>query len=387
MPGTALRKLIESLTDIGANSRDGYERIVEVRLSRDAVLHNLAIFQAQCPGAGVAPVLKSNAYGHGLVPIARCLEGFDLPFVVVDAYFEALLLRKAGFRSPIVVLGFTATSNLLHRRLGGTAFGVFGLDQLRELSARLKRPLRVHLKVDTGMHRQGFAPDDLSEAFSLILANPNLRLDGFCSHLADADGADPGYTLSQIGWWNELVGRVRTEHPEIRYFHLAASSGTYFHDRIDANVIRLGIGLYGINNQPRRRLALRPVMEIRTRLAGVKWLEAGDGVGYNTTFFAGERMPMGVVPTGYASCVDRRRSNNGVFLVNGRPCPIVGRVSMNITTIDLRPAWPVTEGAEVIVLSADPEADNSAVHIAEQTGTIPYEVFTRVSGSLRRVVV
>lgn len=381
-PGTS----IDPEPDRPPHSEDEYERLVEVRLSRDALLHNLAAFRAQCPGVAVVPVLKSNAYGHGLIPVAGCLDAEDLPFVVVDAYFESLLLRQAGFRAPLLVLGFTATSNLLARTPADTAFGVFGLGQLRELSRQLETPLRLHIKVDTGMHRQGFAPDDLREAYSLVRANPNLHLEGVCSHLADADGADPGYTLDQIARWNDLVKGIRDEWPGIRYYHLAASSGSYFQDRIDANVLRLGMGLYGVNTQPRRRLDLRPVMEIRTRLAGVKWLDPGDAVGYNRSYVAEERMPLGVVPTGYASCVDRRRSNNGVFLVGGKPCPIAGRVSMNITTIDLRPAWPVEEGAEVVVLSADPQAENCAERIAEQTGTISYEVFTRVSGALRRVV-
>ena len=151
--------------------------------------------------------------------------------------------------------------------------------------------------------------------------------------------------------------------------------------------MRLGIGLYGINPSPRQRLDLKPALEIRSRVGAVKWIKKGEKLGYNVTYEAEREMPLAVVPTGYTSCVDRRLSNKGFFTINETLCPIVGRVSMNITTVDAGAVDDVQRGDAVTIISLRKEAPNSVENIARLCDTIPYVILVNISPQLRRVVV
>lgn len=364
-----------------------FESLVRVKLSRSALLSNLSVYQSKHPGKRIAPVIKSNAYGHGLIPVARILETADVPFLIVDAYYEAQALREAGIQSPILLLGTTHISNILSDNLQDVTYAILSESQAQELARRADKPLHLHLKVDTGMNRQGISFGSVERVAAIVASNKRLEVSGLCTHLADADGPEPDLTLLQIERWNTLAKRARDLFPGVVKLHVAASAGSFWADRIEADMLRLGMGLYGYHPQPRESLPLRPVMQIEAPVSVIKWLEPGEKVGYNATFEAGERMPIGVVSTGYFSCVDRRLSNCGLFLVNGKECPIVGRVSMNVTTIDLRPAWPVDEGVTAQVISADPEAGNSVGALARLLDTIPYTIVTAVAGALPREIV
>ena len=151
--------------------------------------------------------------------------------------------------------------------------------------------------------------------------------------------------------------------------------------------MRIGLGLYGINPNPLQHLDLKPALEIRSRVGAVKWIKKGEKVGYNITYEAERDMPLAVVPTGYNSCVDRRLSNNGFFTINGAQCPIVGRVSMNITTVDASAVDAVKKGDAVIVVSPRKEDKNSIETIAQLCDTIPYVILVNISPQLRRIVV
>ena len=382
-----LYKLVRPVFRKWREMRYGYTRLVEVLIYKEHLLHNAAQYQQAAPAWGLAPVLKSNAYGHGLLDVARVFDRPATRFLVVDGYYEALILRNEGIRAEILVVGYTATENIIGCRLRNVAFTLFDLPQLEELAQVLTTPRRIHLKVDTGMHRQGVLLDEVEQAFTVIRSNENIILDGLCSHLADADGPDETYTMQQIERWNALAGMVRRAFPTLKHFHLANTAGTFFADRIDATVMRVGLGLYGINANPRHDLDLKPALAVQSRVGAVKWIKQGDKVGYNVTYQADRDMPLAIIPTGYNSCVDRRLSNTGSFTINGRPCPIVGRVSMNITTVDVRGVVGVRRGATVTVISEDPEAENAVENIARLCGTIPYVILVNISPQLKRVVV
>lgn len=359
-----------------------YEPLIEIRVSKDAIVHNLKTFQKI---SLVAPVLKSNAYGHGLVQLARIVDKEDIPFTCVDSYFEALILRNEGIRSPLLIIGYTPSKNILGSRLPDTAFGIIGMEELRELSQRAKNPVVIHLKLDTGMHRHGIALDEIDEALQLIRANQNIMLAGIYSHLADADTANSEHAASQLRTWNDLVPRFRREFPSTRYFHVAATSGIFYADKLDANILRLGIGLYGINVSL-ATLNLKPALEMVTRITSVRELKEGESVGYNATFTAPKGMRIATIPTGYLEGVDRRLSNKGTVLVRGAACAIVGRVSMNITSFDISHLPDVRVGEPVTVISRDPSNQNSVENIARECGTIPYDILVRIPAHLRRVV-
>ena len=360
-----------------------YQPLVEVLVYRENLLHNLRVFREASPGLRIAPVLKSNAYGHGLREIAKILDKEAAPFLVVDSYFEALVLRREGIKSEILIIGFTAPENIYKNKLRGVAFTITGMEQLGEIAKNLERPSTFHLKIDTGMHRQGILPGEINEAISLINRNNNLNLEGICSHLADADNLDESQTGEQIERWNKIVDVFKANFSGIKYFHLAASAGVKFADKITANVMRLGLGLYGINAD-NQNLDLRPALEIKSVIAGIKDASAGSGVGYNFTYRAPKRTRIAAVPVGYFEGVNRRLSNKGFFKIGNIFCPLIGRVSMNISTIDVGDVPNVKMGDSVIVISPEPSDKNSVKNIAEICRTIPYEILAHIPQALKR---
>jgi alanine racemase len=368
-------------------SRFSYDPLVEVRLHRNAIVHNYEQFKRAHPGLGVAPVLKSNAYGHGLVPVAGMLDSKGAPFICVDSFFEALILRNEGITSPILIVGYTPAGAILKHRLRNISFAIVGMETLIAVAAAARSPVSIHLKIDTGMHRHGIMPESVARALELIRSNAHLKLEGVYSHFADADMRGSAHAALQIAVWNQAANEIRRADPRVRYFHIAASAGSCYSHMLDANVMRLGIGLYGIHASPMVALDLHPALEVRSRITSIRDIQAGETVGYNGTFTASKPMRIATVPVGYNEGVDRRLSNTGCFLVHDVPCSIVGRVSMNITSIDVSGVPHVSVDDEVTIMSHVPEHQNSIENVARTCATVPHEILVHIPAHLRRVVV
>ncbi|MEI6057905.1 MAG: alanine racemase [bacterium] len=378
-----------------------YEPLISVEISRSRLIGNLAAFQrlapknSEYPMGAVAPVLKSNAYGHGLFEVASILEkNAVVPFFVVDSYFEAIALRTRGIRTPLLVIGYTRPEIIAASRLKNVAFTVTSLDTLKSLRGK---KATIHVKIDTGMRRQGVLVDEIDEALQLIAESPHITLDGICSHLCDADDADPSFTRQQIAMWNILVRKIQAAFPLLRYIHLSNTDGHRFSGEIEANVSRLGIGLYGLldNNIFTATLHLEPVLQMKTIITGVKPLKQKETVGYSNTYIAQHDMTIATVPVGYFEGIDRRLSSaaadhtRGVILVGPGhiACPIIGRISMNITSIDISKIPHVTIGTPVIAISNKSSDENSIVSIAKKCNAISYEIVVHIPAHLRRTIV
>ena len=360
--------------------------LVEVGISKANLLHNLRTYQERYQNVRIAPVLKSNAYGHDLGLIARLLDKEDIAFFMVDSLYEARKLRAAGVKTRILIMGYVRPLDPERSRLRDVDFAITDLEQLREISALLTRETRFHLKLDTGMHRQGILPADLPAAIDLIKQNPNLKLVGIASHLADADGEDDAFSKHQIETWNDAVSEIERSFPTIEYRHIAATKGIRFGEATRTNVARVGIGLYGFDTSHHGHAEVRPVLELRSFITSIRDLPEGDHLGYNTTFTAIRPSRVATVPVGYYEGFDRRLSNNGSMLVNGVPCPVAGRVSMNMSSIDMTDVATASRGDIVTVLSRDPSAANSIQNLAALCGTIPYELLVHIPPHLRRTV-
>lgn len=352
-----------------------YEPLVEVRIIRDRLLENYRFFEKRVFPALVAPVLKSNAYGHGLYEVAHIFENENLPFIVVDSYYEALMLRYDGVTVPILVIGFTPLATLQVARSRHTSYTLISIEEARGLAVSLSRPTTLHIKIDTGMHRQGIAPYELEETLSLLAQNPLIYVEGLCSHFADADGVEETFTNAQIKLWNECVALAKQRAPSIRYFHIGNTRGTRFAAQCDANVVRVGIGLFD------------ETLEMRTQIASICEVKIGEKIGYNGTFVASHPMKLATIPVGYYEGVDRRLSNKGSVEVGGVMCPIVGRVSMNITIVDVSSFSDAHIGGSVSVISSDSTKKNSIIQMAKECDTIPYELLVHIPSQLRRIVV
>jgi alanine racemase len=367
-------------------SFSSYKPLIEVLISRDAIVHNLAAYQKAALPAQIAPVIKSNAYGHGLFEIAHILDTQDVPFIVVDSLYEARMLRHDGIKKSLLVIGYTPTENIHNSLPKNTAVTVGALEQIAAL-ATTKSPVPLHVKIDTGMHRQGIMPEDIPAAIQILKAARNITLLGICSHLADSDNEDPAFTKKQIAVWDSAVAQFKKEFPSLKYWHLAASAGIRYNAQIHANVGRLGKGLYGINPVPSWPIDLRPALEMRSIISAIRTLPAGERIGYSGTFETPREMRVATIPVGYYEGTDRRLSNKGVYLVNGISCPIVGRVSMNISSIDISAVPQAKVGDPVIIISANREAPNSTENIAKLCDTISYEILVHIPTHLSRKIV
>ena len=368
-----------------------YKPLITVELSKSRLLYNLNEFRKRAPNALVAPILKSNAYGHGLIEIARILNyEKNIPFCIVDSYFEAVALRNRGFKLPLLVIGYARPETIMTSRLDDTVFAMTSIATLRSI-AGVERFTRIQLKIDTGMHRQGIMPSEIPEALTIIGANTDIRLEGVCSHLSDADNVDPSWTEVQIRVWNDVVQKIRSAFPLIKYTHLSATDGHRFSAEIDANVSRLGIGLYGIADTSLfiPPLKLKPVLQMKTVITGIKKIKRDDTVGQGNTFKAEKDMTIAMIPAGYNEGIDRRLSNKGFVLLGHSelPCPIIGRISMNITSIDVSRDSTVVEGKDVTVISNDCSKPNSIQAIAKICDTVPHEIAVHIAPHLKRVMV
>lgn len=360
--------------------------LITVSIAKDAILHNLHSYQSSYPEQKIAPVLKSNAYGHGLVLVAELLDKEDIAFLMVDSLYEARKLRRAGIRSRIVVMGFVRPEHIADSTLTDIAFAIVDIEQLREVCRLAHRPQTLHLKLDTGMHRQGILPSDLAEAVSLIKECPHVHVSGVATHLGDADNADTAFSEKQLRVWDDCVEMLKESFPKIQYFHAAATKGARFSATHHMNVLRLGMGLYGFDTSPRNGPALQPALSLHSSIVSIREIPAGDSVGYNATFTAARSSLIATVPAGYYEGLDRRLSNCGQVLVDTVPCPIAGRVSMNMCSIDITEAPQAARGSRVTLISSDPKDPNSVRELARLADTTPYVILTHIPEHLYRVL-
>lgn len=379
--------MLRKLFRIIRKKRFYYSPLIEIHIDRKRLLSNLELYQKTYLSCSLAPVLKSNAYGHGLLQVASILTTQNVPFCVIDSYFEALMLRNEGVRLPLLVIGFTPTETILQCKLPHVSFTLSNLQQIIEVCSLLRTPRTFHLKMDTGMHRQGIQYQDLKKALDQIRQSKACILEGFCTHLADADTNESDLTKKQLEVWNASVSSIRKEFPECIYFHVAATAGSRYASQIDANVIRLGIGLYGIDPTGEHSSRLLPALEMVTQINAFRTVQSGEMIGYNGTYKAEKELTLATIPVGYYEGLDRRLSNKGFCEVNGVMCPIVGRISMNMLTLDVSCVPHISENMQVIVVSNDRNKKNSLEQAARLCETIPYDFLVHIPQHLRRTIV
>lgn len=374
-----LRSIKKSLTP--------YQPLVEILISRGNLLHNLNQYKNQYPKLAFAPVIKSNAYGHGLIQIAKILDREDIAFFVVDSLYEAIILRNGGIQSRILIIGYTSTQNIHTCTLSQVAFTITSLEQLQEITQELRTTKSIHIKIDTGMHRQGILLNQIDNTIKIIKANPRLNLEGICSHFAEAGNSDVAFTRIQMEHWEKAVHTFKENFQKIPFFHIAATTGTHHSDQFSSNVARLGIGLYGMDSSSQTHLDLRPVLQMQSVISSIKTIPVGEYIGYDRTYKTEKTTTTATVPVGYFEGVDRRLSNCGTFKMNNHFCPILGTVSMNITSCDVSSMPEAKIGDRVIIISNHKEDTNSVENIAKLTHTIPYEILIHIPQHLRRTVI
>lgn len=330
----------------------------------------------------VAPVLKSNAYGHGIELVGKVLDQVGAPFLCVDSLFEAYQLKKAGVKSQILIMGYIDPRSLGHRKLP-FSYTVFDLEFAKALDQHQKGA-QVHVFVGTGMSREGVLLNELEEFLKQLKDLKNIKVVGLMSHLSSAEKPQSEHTKRQIKNFKQAKDKTIKFFPEVRWFHLGGSWALTKNSLKDCcNLIRCGKAIYGLEGS----LNLAPSLKLTTTIAQIKNISKGAFVGYNETFRAPAAMTVGILPIGYNDGVDRRLSNKGFVSIAGIKCQIIGRISMNITTIDLSRVKNPFVGQEVVIYSDSPNDINSLEKAAEICQTIPLDILVHLNASIRRELV
>jgi alanine racemase len=370
-----------------------------VEIDKEALLSNAAaIRSAMSSDCALMVVVKSNAYGHGLETVASAVaEKAD--WFGVNTLEEAMVVEKLDLGLPIAILGHTPLEKLAGVVEHGFRQVLFRVDAARALSqaaGRIGKNAIVHIKIETGTHRLGVPLFELEAFLQEVTALPGLDIEGIYTHFANIeDTLDPSYAQLQLKRFREALDVAKRAGIEPLVVHTAASAGVILYPETHFSMVRVGIGTYGIWPSRETRIAARaanreidltPVATWKARLAQIKTVVAGDYVGYGLTFQAPRTMRLAIVPVGYYEGYDRKLSNSGRALVRGRSVPVVGRVAMNMMMVDVTEVGAEADD-EVVLLGRQGDAVISADEIAEKTGTISYEVASRIHPDIPRVLV
>ncbi|MGX6979419.1 alanine racemase [Vagococcus elongatus] len=365
-----------------------WNRSSTIFVDSEAIKYNIKkILEDRQPEDQVFAVVKADGYGHGAIEVARAaLEG-GAQGICVATIDEALDVRKAGFTVPVLVMGLIEeeSAQLAQEHdisvTAGDNIWLKNLLQGNTLNGKLA-PLKIHLKVDTGMGRIGYQTvADFLEGLKIISASPALYLEGIFTHFATADEADTTIFEQQQEKLKEFLAVV-AEKPT--YVHCANSATAIWHSECPSDIIRLGLAMYGVNpsgDTLALPYKLKPALSLKSKLIFVKQVFPGDTISYGATYTAREEEWIGTLPIGYADGWHRRLQGFHV-LVDGQPCEIVGRVCMDQCMIRLPKEYDV--GTEVVLVGTSGTQEISVVDIANYIGTIPYEVLCQFSGRLRR---
>lgn len=342
------------------------------------------------PGCDILAVVKADAYGHGSVAITKALAREGVTRFAVATIQEGAQLRDAGIQAQILVMGALPPAQLADLLGYDLTPVIYESTIAAELAARLgarANPYPVHLKVDTGMGRLGLSPDQVLPLLQSSAFQGPLRLEGLMTHLADADNADPAYTKIQIERFQTVLAGLRKAGLSVPLIHAANSAAILGHPAAHFNLVRPGIMLYGYSTAPLSGPAatLKPVLSLRSQVAQVRSLEKGDSVSYNRSFVATRPSKIAVLPIGYADGYSRALSNRGQVLVQGRRCPVVGRVCMDMTLVDVTDLPVVRPGDEVVLIGRQGTEAILANDLAAWSGTIPYEVLCGIGPRVPRV--
>lgn len=372
-------------------SVDEIVRPTRVEVDLNVLKENYLKVKQHVSPSKIMPILKANAYGHGLVRTAQFYQEMNTDYIGVAVVEEGILLREYGINIPILVLGGIWENQIplfLKNDLTITASSIDKLKQIEDAAARLKLKAKVHLMIDTGMERIGVhyynAEKFLSEAYKL----KNVIIDGIYSHFANADSSDLTYTKLQFERFLEVLSffEKHSIKPPIR--HISNSGGILQFPKANFDMVRPGIMLYGVypSKVIKKTVEVNPVLSWKSLVVYFKVIKPGHPVGYGLTWQTDHNVRAVTVPVGYGDGYFRSMSGKGKVLINGQKYPVIGTISMDqiVVNLELGTAY---NGDEVILLGTDGENRITAEDLAEWAGTIPYEILTNINTRVPRIYI
>ncbi|MFN0124198.1 MAG: alanine racemase [Blastocatellia bacterium] len=375
----------------------------EVSISR--LVDNCRLIRRHAgPGAQLMAVVKADAYGHGAIACAQALELADdgklVNWFATALIEEAVTLRQAGIRKPILCLGGVwqgSAEAVLAHDLTPAVYDLETALALESHAAAAGRVLDVHLKVDTGMGRLGAPMSTLPELISALAQLKHVRVAGLWTHFADADADELSFTQHQIGRFEKALAQLRDAGIDPPLRHLSNSAGIHAFRAAGGNMVRAGATMYGLRRDvigpvpafPHGLHAVSPVLSLHSRIIHLRTVPPNTPLGYGRTFVTTQTSQIATIPVGYADGLRRALSNQGRVIVNAHAgpqyAPMVGRVSMDLTLLDVTGIPGVRTGDEVILLGAVDTLNITAEDMAAQTGTISYETLTSISARVPRI--
>ena len=370
-----------------------------IEVSGSRLRDNLDTFRSlTASGTDLMVVVKSNAYGHGLRIVSKVIAE-QADWFGVDALAEALEVQAVAPGKPILIMGHSDIRNITRIVEHGFRQAVYRMDVLEALSAeakRLDKTAHIHLKIETGTNRLGIPLEEVASFGRRAAGLPGIDVEGVYTHFSNIeDTLDPSFALRQLERFTESLASLESAGVRPVVVHAAATAGILLYPETHFSMVRLGIGTYGIwpsretqiaARERGRQVTLKSVLTWKTRIAQLKKIEAGEYVGYGLSFRAPRATTIATIPVGYFEGYDRKLSNQGSALVRGKHVPIVGRVAMNMTMLDVTDAG-ASEDDEVVLLGRQGGREITADEIGDRIGTISYEIVARINPLLERRIV
>lgn len=364
--------------------------MVEVDL--DAIAHNVKEFlQWLTPGVRLMVAVKGDAYGHGAIRVSQAALEAGATDLAVAFLDEAIELREAGIQAPILILGHTPPRGLEQALELDTALTVSDgetMAAIAEIARRHNRTARVHVKVDTGMGRLGLWPDEAIALIEQWVDRSGVVIEGVFTHFATADEPDKTYAKDQHYRLMEVVNRLGEKGIKIPLIHCANSAAAIDLPEYSHGMVRVGISMYGYYPSPdvnRVAVKLQPALTLKTKITRLACPEEGMGISYGKTRVVDGTRWIATLPVGYADGYSRLLSNKGVALVQGKRVPVVGRVCMDQTMLDVTDAMPVKTGDEVVLYGRQGEEAVTVDQVATLLGTISYEITCMLDRRIPRI--
>jgi len=364
-----------------------------IEISESALRHNAQAFLNLAGKAKVMAVVKSNAYGHGIVESSRILSKAGVHWLAVDHIDEALALRTSGIRKPILVLGYTPNHRLVDAVKNNISLVAYNVETIKTLG-KVRGVAKIHMPIETGLTRDGICLKDLPMMIKLVRKYSNIKIEGTFLHFADIEDAKSRvYADHQLTEFRKAIAIFKEHRIDPKFKHTASSAASILYSDTHFNLLRVGIAMYGLwpsddTRRRSRRLILKPVLSWKTIVAQVKLVKKGTPISYGLT----ERMrvdgTIAVLPIGYSDGFDRTgMSQRAHVLISSKSCKVMGRVCMNMTMVDVTGVKNVGPESEVTLIGSQGKASISTEEMADLAGTINYEIVARLNSEIPRIVV
>ena len=372
-------------------SVDEVIRPTRVEVDLKILTENFRAIKKHVAPAKVMPVLKANAYGHGLVRVAQLMEELEADYLGVAVLEEGILLRQKGIKIPILVLGGIWGNQIpifIKHDLAITASSIEKLKQIDELSAQLKKKARVHLKIDTGMERLGVHYYHAEKFFEATLSCKHIIIDGVYSHFANSDDRDFSFAKLQLERFNEAVSFFEKHSLPTPTRHIANSGAILQMPEANLDMVRPGIMLYGVypSQEVKHTVKVIPALTWKSLVVYFKVIKAGNSVGYGMTWKPDHDIRAVTIPVGYGDGYLRAMSNKAEVSIHGKRYPVIGRISMDqiVVNIEKDSAY---NGDEVTLIGVNGNNSITVEELAGWVGTIPYEILTNINTRVPRVYI